>query len=37
LDFYKKQGKLSSVDGMAPIPEVAAAIGQSLKELKVAS
>jgi adenylate kinase len=37
LDFYKSQGKLSSVDGMAPIPEVAAAIGQSLKELKVAS
>jgi adenylate kinase len=37
LDFYQKQGKLSSVDGMAPIPEVAAAIGQSLKELKVAS
>jgi len=26
LDFYKKQGKLKSVDGMAPIPQVAAEI-----------
>ena len=37
LDFYRRQNKLSSVDGMAPIPEVAAAIGQCLRELKVHS
>ena len=26
LEFYRSQGKLTSVDGMAPIPQVAAAI-----------
>lgn len=26
LDFYRRQGKLREVDGMAPIPQVAAAI-----------
>jgi adenylate kinase len=26
LEFYRRQGKLTSVDGMAPIPQVAAAI-----------
>jgi hypothetical protein len=26
LEFYRRQGKLISVDGMAPIPQVASAI-----------
>ncbi len=33
LDFYRAQGKLVSVDGMAPIEEVAAAISAILKRL----
>jgi adenylate kinase len=37
LDFYRSQGKLSSVDGMAPIPQVAVAIRRLLKNLKVHS
>jgi adenylate kinase len=37
LDFYRRQGKLSSVEGMAPIPEVAAAIRRLLKDLQVHS
>jgi adenylate kinase len=35
LDFYRAQGKLKSVDGMAPIAEVSAAIKRSLEGLKV--
>jgi adenylate kinase len=34
LDFYAGQGKLRAVDGMAPIPEVAAEIRQLLEHLK---
>jgi adenylate kinase len=34
LDFYKKQGKLKSVDGMAPIPQVAAEIRSILSGLR---
>ena len=34
LDFYRRQGKLFSVDGMAPIPSVAAAIARVLEELE---
>jgi adenylate kinase len=34
LDFYREQGKLTSVDGMAPIPDVSAAIRRVLKSLK---
>ena len=34
LDFYRAQGKLTSVDGMAPIPEVSGAIRRILKDLK---
>jgi len=34
LEFYKKQGKLSSVDGMAPIQSVADAIRLILALLK---
>jgi adenylate kinase len=30
LEFYRRQGKLTSVDGMAPIPQVAAAIRAAL-------
>lgn len=37
LDFYGKQGRLSSVDGMAPIPEVAAAVRRLLEGFKVHS
>lgn len=37
LDFYSRQGKLLSVDGMAPIPQVAGAVRQLLKNLKVHS
>jgi adenylate kinase len=33
LDYYRAQGKLLSVDGMAPIEEVAAAIRTILKRL----
>jgi adenylate kinase len=33
LDYYRAQGKLVSVDGMAPIQEVAAAIRAILKRL----
>jgi len=33
LDFYRAQGKLRSVDGMAPIPEVTQAIGVILQAL----
>jgi adenylate kinase len=36
LSYYERQGKLESVDGMAPIPEVTAAIA-SLIEHKAAS
>jgi adenylate kinase len=35
LDFYRAQGKLKSVDGMAPISDVAAAIKRALDGLKV--
>jgi adenylate kinase len=34
LSFYQGQGKLKSVDGMAPIPQVAAAIRTALTGLK---
>lgn len=34
LDYYARQGKLKSVDGMATIPEVAAEIGRVLEGLK---
>jgi len=34
LDFYAGQGRLTSVDGMAPIPEVSAAIRHVLKAIK---
>jgi adenylate kinase len=37
LDFYSRQSKLLSVDGMAPIPQVAGAVRQLLKTLKVHS
>jgi adenylate kinase len=30
LDYYRQQGKLDQVDGMAPVPEVAKAIAQIL-------
>ncbi|MBU6473009.1 MAG: adenylate kinase, partial [Alphaproteobacteria bacterium] len=30
LDYYAKQGKVSTVDGMAPIPDVAKAISAIL-------
>jgi adenylate kinase len=33
LDYYRAQGKLASADGMAPIPEVAAAIRSVLTAL----
>ncbi len=33
LDFYRAQGKLKTVDGMAPIPQVATAIRKILHEL----
>jgi adenylate kinase len=33
LEFYRRQGKLSTVDGMAPIPEVSAAIESILTRL----
>ena len=35
LDFYRAQGKLKTVDGMAPISDVAAAIKRALDGLKV--
>jgi len=34
LDFYRRQGKLKVVDGMAPIPQVAAAIHSILTGLE---
>jgi adenylate kinase len=34
LDFYQRQGKLKVVDGMAPIPQVAAAIRSILTRLE---
>jgi adenylate kinase len=34
LDFYRGQGKLKVVDGMAPIPQVAAAIRSILTGLE---
>ena len=34
LDFYARQGKLKTVDGMASIPEVSAAIRRVLEGLK---
>ena len=34
LDFYRRQGKLKIVDGMAPIPQVAAAIRSILTGLE---
>ena len=34
LDFYRAQGKLQTVDGMAPIPEVAAQIRSVLETLQ---
>ena len=37
LDFYRGQGKLVSVDGMAPIPDVSAAVRRVLDLLAVAS
>ena len=37
LDFYGRQGKLSTVDGMAPIPQVAGGVREVLKTLKVHS
>jgi adenylate kinase len=33
LDFYKRQGKLKTVDGMAPIPQVAAEVRSILSGL----
>jgi adenylate kinase len=34
VEFYRVQGKLRSVDGMAPIPQVAAAIRSVLLEIR---
>jgi adenylate kinase len=34
LDYYRAQGKLASVDGMAPIAEVASAVRKVLDGLK---
>ena len=34
LDYYRAQGKLSSVDGMAPIAEVASAVKKALNGIK---
>jgi adenylate kinase len=34
LDFYRRQGKLTSVDGMAPIPQVAAAVRLAVEGAK---
>lgn len=31
IDYYRRQGKLASVDGMAPIPEVTAAVAKLLE------
>jgi adenylate kinase len=36
LAFYRRQGKLRTVDGMAPIPQVAAAIRAILSSLQAA-
>ena len=33
LDFYRMQGKLQSVDGMAPIPQVAASVRSVLERI----
>jgi adenylate kinase len=35
LSYYEKQGKLASVDGMAPIPEVTAAIADLISRKSV--
>jgi adenylate kinase len=37
LDFYRRQGKLKTVDGMAPVPQVAAAIRSILSSLPLAA
>jgi adenylate kinase len=37
LDFYRKQGKLVSVDGMAPIPEVSTAVRRVIQGLKTSA
>jgi adenylate kinase len=34
LDFYRTQGKLQSVDGMMPIPQVAASVRAILEGFK---
>jgi len=34
LDYYRAQGKLTSVDGMAPIAEVASAVKKALDRIK---
>lgn len=34
LDFYRRQGKLKTVDGMAPIPQVSAAIREVLQAIQ---
>jgi adenylate kinase len=34
LDFYRRQDKLASVDGMAPIPQVAASVRRVLQGIK---
>ena len=34
LDYYRQQGRLASVDGMAPIPQVAAAIRAVLEAVR---
>ena len=34
LDFYHGQGKLKSIDGMAPIPQVSEAVRQILKAIR---
>jgi adenylate kinase len=35
LDFYGRQGKLKTIDGMAPIPQVAVAIHGILSGIEV--
>jgi len=37
LDYYREQGKLAQVDGMAPISEVTRAIGQILDRAAISS
>jgi adenylate kinase len=36
LDFYRRQGKLASVDGMAPIPQVATALRAVVEAIRSA-